>query len=93
MSTILDLQAIEPEQEVAEAARVSTISNEHCWGWPSAVTTRYLLSRSPERLGAASQSPPPTQSSWYDLLPGDDVDLADIYKCRWMKGDYIGLAA
>lgn len=34
MSTILDLQAIEPEQEVAEAARVSTISNEHCWGWP-----------------------------------------------------------
>jgi hypothetical protein len=41
MSTILDLQAIEPEQEVAEAARVSTISNEHCWGWPSAVTTRY----------------------------------------------------
>lgn len=41
MSTILDLQAIEPEQEVAETARVSTISNEHCWGWPSAVTTRY----------------------------------------------------
>ena len=41
MSTILDLQAIEPEQEVAEAARVSTISNEHGWGWPSAVTTRY----------------------------------------------------
>ena len=41
MSTILDLQAIEPEQEVAEAAGVSTISIVHCWGWPSAVTTRY----------------------------------------------------
>jgi len=27
------------------------------------------------------------------VLSGDDVDLADIYKCRWMKGNYIGLAA
>lgn len=93
MSTILDLQAIEPEQEVAEAARISTISNEHCWGWPSAVTNSLLLSRSPE-VGGGFHKPPPTQSSWMQsVLSGDDVDLADIYKCRWMKGNYIGLAA
>ena len=69
MSTILDLQAIEPEQEVAEAARVSTISNEHCWGWPSAVTTRYGGAAVAREVGGGFSKPPPTQSSWYDLLP------------------------
>lgn len=39
MNDILALQAIEPEQEITDAARVSTVSLADCWGWPSAVTT------------------------------------------------------